>query len=153
MDWMHGEGGQTVQWCTLDCDPDGDERVIDHGSALSDLIVRAGARDLQVGEVDEFGEGRNEGRNVCRCVEKRRILFNQKILHLPAPVLWCLVFRRAVLRILYLRLVDKLHLCPGLWVNDRWQEGLGSVRHVESERLDVASYPGKGFNARGLGKG
>lgn len=80
-------------------------------------------------------------------------MLDKEVLHFPAPVLWCLVFGRSVLRVLYLRLVDEMLLCSSLWVNHWWQEGIGSVRHVESESLNVASYPGKGFNARWLCEG
>lgn len=60
MDGMHGQRGQAVQWRTLDGDPDGDKRIVDDRSAVSDLIVRARARDLQVRKVDKLGEGGNE---------------------------------------------------------------------------------------------
>lgn len=106
-----------------------------------------------MGEVDELGKSRDEGRNVCRCVEKWRVLLDKEVLHLPAPVLWCFVFGRAVLRVLYLRLVDELLFCSSVWINDWRQEGIGSVGHVESERLDVASYPGKRLDARRLCEG
>ena len=153
MDGVHRQRSQAVQWRTFDSNADGDERIIDGCPAVSNLVVRARARDLEVSEIDELGESRDEGGNVCRCVEQRRVLLHEKVLHLPASVLWCLVFRGAVLGVLDLGFVYELKFGSGLWVNDWRQEGLGGVRHVEGEGLDVASYPGKRFKARGLGEG
>lgn len=153
VDGVHGQRSQAVQWRTFDGNTDRNERIIDDCPAVSNLVVGSRTRDLQVSEVDELGEGGDEGGNVCRCVEQRRVLLDEKILHLPASVLWCLVFRGAVLGVLDLGLVHELKFSSGLWVDDGRQKGLWSVRHVEGEGLDVASYPGKRFEARGLGEG
>ena len=86
---------------------------------MSWRIVRSGARDLEVCEVDELREGGDKRRDIRRSVEERWVLLDEEILHLPASILGCLVFRRAILRVLNLRLVDKLLLFTGLWIDKR----------------------------------
>lgn len=86
-------------------------------------------------------------------MEERRILLDEKVLHLPGAILGGFVFRWAVLRGLDLGLVYEFQFGSGLRVNDWREEGLGRVWHVEGKGLNVASDPGEGVNARRFGEG
>jgi hypothetical protein len=54
---------------------------------------------------------------------------------------------------LNLWLVDELLLCASARVDDGRQEGIRAMRHMESESLDMATYPRQRFETRGFGKG
>ena len=60
MNGVHRQSRQAVQWRAFNRNAEGDKGVVDHSPAVADLVVRARARDLEVGEVDEFGEGGDE---------------------------------------------------------------------------------------------
>jgi hypothetical protein len=73
-----------------------------------------------VGEVDEFGKGGAESRDICGGVKEWRILLDEEVLHFPGSVLGGFVFCWTVLGGLYLGLVVELLLFSGYGVNDWW---------------------------------
>lgn len=141
MNGVEGERGEGVQGRALDGDAQGDEGVVDCAAAVTGGGGEVGTGDFEVGEVDEFGEGGNEGGDVCGCVEERGVLFDEEVLHFPGSVLGCLVFCWSVLRILDLWFVVELLFLTSHWVYDWWQESVWAVGHVEGECLDMVTYP------------
>jgi hypothetical protein len=103
-------------------------------------------------EVNEFREGGDKGRYICRGVEEWWVLFDKKVLHLPRAILGCLILGWPVLRVLDLRLIVELLFFASHWVDDWWKEGLRAVWHMERERLYVAAYPRERLYARRLGE-
>lgn len=87
VDGVQGERAETEQRGAFNGNAQRDERVVHDGATVARGVLVSRARNFEMGEVHELGEGGHKGWNIGRSVEEGGILLDEKVRQFRGTVL------------------------------------------------------------------